>query len=120
MQEDPDMQITHLIPVMMFAATTACLSSSTATLQPLPESANDSSTEEPVKLAGFVELYSTEGTHLLSGGREILLSGVTDRMTAFGGLEVVVTGRFVSPGVFEVDGVARARPTAVAVADSRP
>lgn len=119
MQEDPDMQITHLIPVMMFAATTACLSNPMTTPRLTPESADHSSTEEPVKLAGFIELYSTEGTHLLSGGREILLSGVTDRVAAFGGLEVVVTGRFVGPGVFQVDGVARARPTAVAVADSR-
>jgi hypothetical protein len=109
------MHIAHLLPVMMVAATTACLSNGMIPSQPAPVSQD----EPQVRLGGFVELYASEGAQLLSDGKEILLLGATDSVAALGGLEVVLTGRFISPSVFQVDGVARVRPTALAVADSR-
>jgi hypothetical protein len=118
MQEVTAMQIAHLLPVMMFAATTACLSN-TMIPPPIAPPSGEQPPAESVELAGFVELYADEGAQLLSGGREISLSGAVDRVVDLGGLEVVVTGRFLSPNTFQVDGVARVRPTAIAVADSR-
>ena len=113
------MQIIQLFPVMMFAATTACLSSTMTPPPVTPASDGQRQSVESVRLGGFVELYAAEGAQLVTGGREILLSGATDRITAFGGLEVLVTGRFVGPDVFHIDSVARVQP-ALAVADSRP
>lgn len=57
------------------------------------------------KLNGFVELYWNEPAHLLSGGIEIPLAGATDLVVPHGGLQVTVSGRYLSNGTFFVEAV---------------
>ena len=63
---------------------------------------------EPVQITtlnGFVELYRDEPAYLLSGGIEIPLAGATDLVVPHGGLQVTVTGRYLSSGTFLVEAV---------------
>ena len=58
-------------------------------------------------LNGFVELYWNEPAHLLSGGMEIPLVGATDLVMPHGGLQITVSGRYLSDGTFLVESVSR-------------
>lgn len=65
----------------------------------VPESA------QMTTLNGFVELYRDEPAYLLSGGIEIPLAGATDLVVPHGGLQVTVSGRYLSTGTFLVEAV---------------
>jgi hypothetical protein len=100
------MEFTQLLPTMSVAAA-ASLSNRTGEARRGRSSGQHQPVIECVRLAGFVELSGDDRVQLLTGGRGVLLTGATDRVTPHDGLEVVVSGQFMSPDVFRVDSVSR-------------
>lgn len=100
------MEFTQLLPTMSVAAA-ASLSNRSREARTGRSSDHHTPVIECVKLGGFVELRGDDTVRLLTGGKEILLTGATDRVTPHNGREVVVSGQFVSPEVFRVDRASR-------------
>ena len=100
------MEFTQLLPTMSLAAA-ASLSNRSREARTGRSSDRHIPVIECVKLGGFVELREDDTVRLLTGGKEILLTGATDRVTPHNGREVVVSGQFVNPEGFRVDRASR-------------